>query len=112
MVLAIAAVTALAWWDDQREANAALQDLETQQTVVASSLAARLEAHLPFIERDATRVAEAGGAGPSDPYSPAVVQARGGPPSLERTDPIGPNARRGTRACIEIPIAASRGSHA
>jgi signal transduction histidine kinase len=49
MVVAIAAVTALAWWDDQREASAALKDLETQQTVVASSLAGALRAHLDAI---------------------------------------------------------------
>jgi signal transduction histidine kinase len=46
MFVAIALVTSLAWWDEQREADAALRDLETEQTVVASSLAATLRAHL------------------------------------------------------------------
>jgi two-component system NtrC family sensor kinase len=56
MVSAIVIVIGLAWWDDQREADAALRDLETQQTVVASSLAASLRAHLALIERDAIRM--------------------------------------------------------
>ena len=51
MFVAIALVTGLAWWDEQREANAALQDLETEQTVVAASLAASLRAHLVAVER-------------------------------------------------------------
>jgi two-component system, NtrC family, sensor kinase len=51
MFVAIAIVTGLAWWDEQREANAALQDLETEQTVVAASLAASLRAHLVAVER-------------------------------------------------------------
>jgi signal transduction histidine kinase len=53
MVLSIATVTGLAWWDDQREADAALRDLESQQTVVASTLAASLRAHLATASRDA-----------------------------------------------------------
>ncbi len=51
MFVAIAIVTGLAWWDEQREADAALQDLETEQTVVASTLAAGLRAHLAAVER-------------------------------------------------------------
>jgi two-component system, NtrC family, sensor kinase len=46
MVLAMAAVTGLAWWDDQREADAALRDLENQQAVMATTLGASLRAHL------------------------------------------------------------------
>jgi len=46
MLLAIALVTGLAWWDEQREAGAALHDLETEQAILASSLAATLRARL------------------------------------------------------------------
>jgi two-component system NtrC family sensor kinase len=42
MLAAIAAVTLLAWWDEQREAEAALYDLGGEQSVLASSLAADL----------------------------------------------------------------------
>jgi two-component system, NtrC family, sensor kinase len=74
MVTAIAAVTGLAWWDDQREADAALRDLETQQTVVASSLAGSLRAHLGAVEHDAVRIAERGAADLNQIYRPAVVR--------------------------------------
>jgi two-component system NtrC family sensor kinase len=53
MVLAIAIVTGLAWWDEQREAAAALRDLETEQTIVAASFAATLRARLAGVECDA-----------------------------------------------------------
>ncbi len=99
MVLAIAAVTALAWWDDQREADAALRDLESQQTVVASSLAASLQAHLAFVERDAALVADAGAAGPSEPYSPSVVRAAGAPAAAAP----GP-----ARFILSVPLADAR----
>jgi two-component system NtrC family sensor kinase len=46
MMVAIAVVTLLAWWDEQREADAAMRDLESEQSVLASSLAADLRAHL------------------------------------------------------------------
>jgi signal transduction histidine kinase len=46
MFVAIAIVTSLAWWDEQREADAALRDLETEQSILASSLAAALRARL------------------------------------------------------------------
>src|SRR5271156_1152576 len=46
MLAAIAVVTALAWWDEQREADAALEDLESEQSVLASSVASDLRAHL------------------------------------------------------------------
>jgi signal transduction histidine kinase len=59
MLLAIAVVTGLAWWDEQREASAALRDLEGEQTVVAAGLAASLRAHLAVVERDAAALGEA-----------------------------------------------------
>jgi two-component system, NtrC family, sensor kinase len=62
MLLAISLITGLAWWDEQREARAALQDLETEQTIVAASLAASLRAHLSVAARDADLAGEAGAA--------------------------------------------------
>jgi two-component system, NtrC family, sensor kinase len=53
MLVTMAVVTGLAWWDEQREADAALRDLETEQTVVASILAASLRSRLATMERDA-----------------------------------------------------------
>lgn len=39
-------VTGLAWWDEQREADAALADIQAEQSVLASSLADDLREHL------------------------------------------------------------------
>jgi two-component system NtrC family sensor kinase len=52
MIAAIAIVTGLAWVDASREADAALHDLEAEQSVVATSLAIGLRAHLVSLERD------------------------------------------------------------
>jgi signal transduction histidine kinase len=46
MALAIGLVTALAWWDARRESSAALDDVGTEQAVIAASLASTLRAHL------------------------------------------------------------------
>jgi two-component system, NtrC family, sensor kinase len=59
MLAAIAVVTALAWWDEQREASAALGDLESEQSVLAASLGADLRAHLAARHADG-RVFDAG----------------------------------------------------
>jgi len=60
MLLAIAIITGLAWWDEQREHDAALRDLETEQTVLAASLAASLRAHLSVVERAGALAGETG----------------------------------------------------
>jgi two-component system NtrC family sensor kinase len=52
MLAAIAVATGLAWWDEQREAQAALRDLEVEQSTLASSLAGSLEARLIAVERE------------------------------------------------------------
>lgn len=39
-------VTTLAWWDEQREADAALADLQSEQSVLATSLSEDLREHL------------------------------------------------------------------
>jgi signal transduction histidine kinase len=72
-------VAGLAWWDDQREAAAALFDLETQQTVVAFSLAAGLRAHLAA----AARESESASAAPPD-LARRVAELLGAEPGIER----------------------------
>jgi signal transduction histidine kinase len=52
MLVAIAVVTGIAWWDEQREADSALRDLETEQSILAASLAGSLRAHLTTTGRD------------------------------------------------------------
>jgi signal transduction histidine kinase len=46
MLAVVVCVTGLAYWDAQREAEAALQDFAAEQSTFASSLAAGLSAHL------------------------------------------------------------------
>jgi signal transduction histidine kinase len=46
MLVAMAAVTALAYWDEQRESKAALNDFAHEQVTLAESLAASLEQRL------------------------------------------------------------------
>jgi two-component system NtrC family sensor kinase len=81
MLLAIAVVTSLAWWDEQREADAALLDLEAEQAIVASSVAASLRAHLTALERVAVLAGEHGASVVGDRCSPAVVRPAGAPRS-------------------------------
>ena len=52
MLVAIAVVTGLSWWDEQREADSALRDLETEQSILAASLAGSLRAHLTASAQD------------------------------------------------------------
>lgn len=80
MLAAICAVTLLAWWDEQREADAALRDLEAEQSVLASSLGADLRAHLATVQRDGILIGEHGvGVALSSRYAPVVVRAAGSP---------------------------------
>jgi signal transduction histidine kinase len=79
MLLAIGLVTGLAWWDEEREASAALHDLETEQTIVASSLAASLRAHLRTLEGDAELIAATGSSDAAGRYRPATTRAAGTP---------------------------------
>lgn len=57
MLSAIAMVTGLAWWDSQREGEAALSDLGREQAVLASSLTVGLRAYLTSGQRDPSRLA-------------------------------------------------------
>ncbi len=51
MGAAIAVVAGLAWWDELREAQAALLDIEIEQSTLAASLAGTLRARLDMLER-------------------------------------------------------------
>lgn len=79
MLIAIGVVTVLAWWDEQREAESALRDLEAEQSVLASSLAADLRAHLTTVERDAALIAEHGPGAFASRYAPIQVRTANAP---------------------------------
>ncbi len=55
MLLAIATVTALAYWDEERESTAALDEFAQEQLTLAESLTASLEERLRSFSGDATR---------------------------------------------------------
>ncbi|HEY4012265.1 MAG TPA: HAMP domain-containing sensor histidine kinase [Polyangiaceae bacterium] len=55
MAGALALVTGVAWWDEQREETAALLDLEAEQATLAESLAGNLRAHLASVPPDLAR---------------------------------------------------------
>jgi len=74
MLIAIAGVTGLAWWDEQREAEASLHDLESEQSVLAWSAAGTLRARLESIERDAILVGEHGPGELGDRVATVVVR--------------------------------------
>lgn len=58
MLLAIALVTALAFWDEQRESAAALDDFADEQGTLAGSIASELASRLAAMRRDALFIAE------------------------------------------------------
>ncbi|HEY3816263.1 MAG TPA: HAMP domain-containing sensor histidine kinase [Polyangiaceae bacterium] len=99
MFAAIAIVTALAWWDEQREAEAALHDLESEQSVLAGSVANTLRGHLATIGREAVLVGEHGPGELGDRYAPVVVR-RADAPRTSSPDP--------TRLIVAVPIGDGR----
>ena len=99
MLVAIGLVTGLAWWDEQREADAALQDLESEQSILAWSIAGTLRGQLTSIERAAVLVGEHGPGELGDRYAPVVVRSA----AAARTSSEDP-----TRLILAAPIADGR----
>ena len=58
MLLAVAAVALLAFWDERRESAAALDDFAQEQATLAGSVAAELGTRLASVRRDALLLAE------------------------------------------------------
>jgi signal transduction histidine kinase len=99
MLFAIALVTGLAWWDEQREAGAALRDLESEQSVLAWSIAGTLRARLTSLEREAVLVGEHGPGELGQRYSPVVIRSADDP----RTQ-----VRDASRLLLTVPIASGQ----
>lgn len=68
MIVAIAAVASLAYWDEQREARAALDDFADDQAWLAQALSRALVERFSLVEREAVEAAKgmADGARPAD----------------------------------------------
>jgi two-component system, NtrC family, sensor kinase len=96
MIGAIAIVAGLAWWDERREARSALLDLESEQTTLASSLAAGLRAELATVERDAELIGEFNLRYRETRYDPVLIRAAGAP-RASTSDP--------SRLLLSVPLA-------
>jgi signal transduction histidine kinase len=59
MLLAVAAVAVLAFWDERRESASTLDDFAEEQTTLAGSMAAELGTRIEAARRDASLIAEA-----------------------------------------------------
>jgi two-component system, NtrC family, sensor kinase len=99
MLAAIAIVTGLAWCDEQREAEDALHDLESEQSTLAWSVAGTLRAHLTSIEREAVLVGEHGPGELGERYSPVAVRPGDAPRAISQ-DPM--------RLILAVPISDGR----
>lgn len=99
MLAAIAVVTGLAWWDEQREADDALHDLESEQSTLAWSVAGTLRGRLTSIEREAVLVGEHGPGELGERYSPVVVRPAD-VPGATSPDP--------TRLVLAVPLSDGR----
>jgi two-component system NtrC family sensor kinase len=66
MLLAVAAIASLAFWDEQREADAALHDFAEEQAMLAQALSRALAERLAIVERDALEAARDHGAAGED----------------------------------------------
>src|SRR5438067_1371162 len=75
MVLAVAAVAGLAYWDEEREAEVALEDFAQHQAVTASLVAQHLRQRLIDVRRDARFAAEVIAKG--EPAPVALVETYG-----------------------------------
>jgi signal transduction histidine kinase len=99
MLVAIAAVAGMAWWDEQREAESALHDLQSEQSVLAESIAAALRAHLTTIQREAALVDEHGPGEVAHRYEPVVVTG---------ADAARAGLRDPKRLLLTIPVSGGR----
>jgi two-component system NtrC family sensor kinase len=97
MLLAIGAVTGLAWWDSRRESEAILRDVGREQSIVASIVALDLRTHLEAAERDAVVLAERGPSRGEGRYGKTAVR----PPESPRPPESDP-------AAIVISVLADR----
>jgi len=93
MVAAVGAVAAVAYWDEERESAAALEEFAGEQATLARSVAGELEARLDVARRDALVAAESARQGRSPPraildgYLSLRVRSSGEAPPASREDP-------------------------
>ncbi len=104
MSLSLIAVAALAFWDEERESAAALEDFALEQATLARSLAAGLRARLSQARQDALLAAEDGLAG--RPISPRIAERY---LALRVKGPEQPAPPRSAGRMLEVEVPASQG---
>jgi len=93
MIAAVIAVAAVAYWDEERESTAALEDFAQEQATLARSVAGELETRLAVARRDALVAAEGASQGKTAPraildgYLWLRLQSAGDPPPRAPEEP-------------------------
>jgi two-component system NtrC family sensor kinase len=103
MLLAVALTAVLAYWDEQRESAAALEDFAQEQATLASSLAAELDTRLSEARRDALIAAEAKAS--ARPIPASVVERYG----AVRIEPQGSAARASSEGALQVSVPTADG---
>lgn len=82
MLLAISAVTTIAWWDSRGESEAILQDLGAEQALIAAIAARDLGAHLAALPQTSAvpKLSVDGSLDPADPLEVRPAALLGAPP--------------------------------
>lgn len=103
MLVAVAAVAALAFWDGQRESAAALDDFAQEQATLANSVASELDARLTSIRRDAVAIT----AGLDEGRAPVVaLEGYAGHALRDHAAPADPP--RGSSLVVRVPVSRGR----
>jgi two-component system NtrC family sensor kinase len=116
MLVAVAAVASLAYWDEQREADAALREFTEEQATLAQALSRALAERLAVVERDALDAARAlpdvGDRDAAGDVHVAIQRADAGPfeppnPRLFRFELPGREPLRGTASVSMLRLLSS-----
>ena len=106
MLLTVALVAALAFWDSERQAEATLSDFAQEQATLASSVAADLGNRLQSARRDALLAAEQTLTG--QPISPRLREPYLALQVESSADSRAPLSRPENGVLIKVPIDAER----
>ncbi|HUJ27758.1 MAG TPA: HAMP domain-containing sensor histidine kinase [Myxococcales bacterium] len=99
MVLAVALVATLAWWDEQREASLALDEFAENQVSLAASAGAALRSRLDVAEHDALALAHPASAADAV-IAHSYLHARARPATAKAPD-VSSSA---TSVIISVPV--------
>jgi len=104
MLLAVATVALLAYWDERRESAAALEDFAAEQATLADSIAAELATRLAAVRRDAQLFAKSLDEGHGAPVTALDGYTSYTLRSMEAT----PLPHRGAGVWLSVPASGGR----